>query len=127
MMPNLLTLLLVLRLGAADWEPVSLGPRTAALVTARLAVTCFGQVPPVAYQLTEAGVAVKIGSRRVREACTQAAVNAGMQYRGELPAGTAVKVASYDYLRGVVLSHSTPEGVAELHDLAGEVVASARE
>src|SRR5690606_26016675 len=71
MMPNLACLLLVLGLGAADWTPVRLGPRTTALVTARLAVTCFGQVPPVAYQMTEAGVAVKVGSRRVRTSCTQ--------------------------------------------------------
>ena len=127
MMPNLLSLLLVLGLGAADWNPVRLGPSTTELVTARLAVTCFGQVPPVAYQMTEAGVAVKVGSRRVRTSCTQAAIDAGMRYRGELPAGTAVEVAAYDYLRGVTLTHSTPEGIARLHELTAEAVASARE
>lgn len=127
MIPNLLSFLLVLGVGAADWQPVSLGPRTTALVTARLAVTCLGQVPPVAYQLTQSGVAVKVGSRRVRTACTQAAVDAAMRYRGELPPGTDVKVAAYDYLRGVTLSHAAPEGIARLHQLTAEAVAGARE
>ena len=50
-----------------------------------------------------------------------------MRYRGELPAGTAVEIADYDYLRGVTLTHSTPEGIARLHELTAEVVASVRE
>jgi hypothetical protein len=125
-MPTFFALALALTLGSADWVPVSFGPRTSAIVVARLAVPCLGRVPPTAYQLTEAGVAVKVGGRSLRPGCAQAAVNAAMRYRGELPAGTAVDVAAYDYLRGVVLSHPTPEGVAELHRLTAEMLAEVR-
>jgi hypothetical protein len=126
MMTTLLALALTLGLAGADWQPVSFGPRTSAIIATRLAVTCFGRVPPVAYQLTQSGVAVKVGGRGTRTACTQASVNAAMQYRSELPEGTAVKVTPYDYLRGVVLSHPTPEGVAELHRLTTETLSAAR-
>lgn len=126
-MPNLLPLMIVLAVGAADWQPVSLGPRTSALVATRLAVSCFGRVPPVAYQLTASGVAVKVGGRGVGGRCAQAAVDAAMAYRGELPAGTAVDVKAYEYLRGVVLSHSTADGVADLHRLTRQTLAGARQ
>ena len=126
-MLNLFTLAVTVLLAPADWRPVSFGPRTAAVVGTRLAVTCFGRIPPVAYQLTEGGVAVRVGGRSVRTACTQAAVNAAMRYRSELPEGTAVQVAANGYLRGVVLSHPTPEGVAELHRLTATTLANARQ
>ena len=125
-MPTLLALTLALALGTADWLPVSLGPRTSAIVVTRLAVPCLGRVPPIAYQLTQVGVAVKVGGRSLRPGCAQAAVNAAMRYREELPAGTVVDVAAYDYLRGVVLSHPTPDGVAELHRLTAEMLAEVR-
>lgn len=127
MMTNLFALAITVALAAGDWQPVSFGPRTSAVVATRLALNCFGRVPPVAYQLTATGVAVKVGGSRTREACTAAAVDAAMDYRGELPAGTAVTVTPYDHLRGVVLSQATPEGITELHRLTKETLAAARE
>jgi hypothetical protein len=126
-MTTLLSLALALNFSALDWNPVSFGPKTAAVIGTRLAVSCLGRIPPVAYQLTDSGVAVRVGGRSVRAGCTRAAVNAAMQYRNELPGGTAVRQEAAGHLQGVVLSHATPEGIAELHRLTAETVAKARE
>lgn len=124
-MPILLAL--TLTLGTLDWKPVRFGPQTAAVIGTRLAVSCLGRLPPVAYQLTESGVAVRVGGGGVRAGCTRAAISAAMRYRGRLPGGTAVRQAAVGNLHGVVLSHATPEGIAELHRLAAETTAKARE
>lgn len=126
-MTVLLSLALALTLGPAEWKPVYFGPQTAAVIGTRLAVNCLGRLPPVAYQITETGVAVRVGGRGVRAGCTRAAVGAAMRYRGELPGGTAVRQAASGNLHGVVLSHATPEGIAELHRLTRETITKARE
>ena len=126
-MTILLSLTLALTFGSLEWKPVSFGPQTAAVIGTRLAVNCLGRLPSVAYQLTESGVAVRVGGRGVRAGCTRAAVDAAMRYRGELPGGTAVRQAASGNLHGVVLSHTTPEGIAELHRLTAEMLAKARE
>lgn len=125
-MPTLLAVVMALAMAAADWQPVALGPRTSAAVATRLAVECLGRVPRVAYQLTPAGVALRVGSPRVRAGCAQAAVDAALEYRNRLPAGTEVRIGAHEYLRGVVLSHATPEGAARLHQLTRETLAAAR-
>lgn len=125
-MPHLVSIVMAITMAAADWQPVALGPRTSTAVAARLAVECLGRVPRVAYQLVPAGVAVRVGSRTARAGCAQAAVNAALEYRDRLPAGTEVRIGAHEYLRGVVLSHATPEGAARLHQLARETVAAAR-
>jgi hypothetical protein len=111
----------------APWQPLVLGPQSGTIVRARLLFPCRGQVPPVLYQMTDAGVSVRLGDAETSTQCADAAVEAGMAYRGYLPAGTAVQVTPQGAFRQILLTQPTPSGVTALHETVERAVAIARQ
>ncbi|MEP6573456.1 MAG: hypothetical protein ABJD11_12200 [Gemmatimonadota bacterium] len=125
-MRALLVLAAVTMLGA-PWQPVVFGPQSGTIARARLLLPCRGNLPPVAYQLTDAGVTVRLGDSGTSDRCADAAVEAGMSYRGYLPAGTGVAVSPQSPFRQILLTQPTASGVAALHDMAERAVLMARQ